>query len=132
MATIRLSDHEKECIAFLADRFPRGENEVNIQDIPGHNDTGRDELILAMVNRFENYFWLEWRTNMSLTIKPVILEIHEQIANPPPKDYWKDVETWFRSKPWSVPTIVIFVTFPLIAGWIEILTKFLSWIGVTK
>ena len=56
----------------------------------------------------------------------------DTIDHPPPKDYWKNITTWFKSKWWSVPAFLFFVTLPLIAGWIEILTTFLKWIGAIK
>ena len=83
MADITLSDHETECLRFLANRYDGGGKRVGVQEFPRHDELGQQE-IFHVIARFENFYWLEWETSKSLTILPSVLDVVHQIDNPPP------------------------------------------------
>lgn len=47
----------------------------------------------------------------------------------PVKDYWANIVSWFRSRWWSVPFVVIVVCLPLLSQWVEMLKALLRWFG---
>jgi hypothetical protein len=60
---------------------------------------------------------------MAGEIDPRILEVVHQIDNPPsppPKDYWKETEIWFKSKWWSVPVFILLSTIAVLGGLLSI------------
>ena len=61
-----------------------------------------------------------------------IHELARELDNPPPKDYWKGVGAWFRSKPWSIPVLLVVVGIPLAVQWVEGLKTILLWLGISK
>lgn len=65
--------------------------------------------------------------NTLQVISTEILEVVHQLDNQPPKDFRKFFETWFFSKPWSIPFLIIFVGIPLIYTYIEMLRGILGW-----
>ena len=93
-----------------------------------------------IVRKFCNYGWLHERTKQiggmiwgrSFEIDGLLLEAVEQLDNPPPKDYWKGITDWFKSKPWSVPVFFALVALPLLVTWVEMIEKLLRWLGVME
>jgi len=131
MAEPSFSGHEQECILFSADRFNDGGRVLNLRELPGYKEVGHEETI-RVINRFVNFGWLAWETQVCLTIHGSVMDAAQAIRNPPPKDYWMAVSVWFRSKPWSIAVFVLAVALPIIAQWIVWLGKLLEWIGYSQ
>ena len=53
----------------------------------------------------------------------VIQGLRHRIANPPVKDYPKLVATWFRSRWWSVPLVLLFFVLPLVTGYFTLIVE---------
>ena len=102
---------------------------MRIDELPRYEQLGSDGL-MPLIDRFTNFGWLVWETNRGLMIRGKVLDAVEQIENPPPKDYWKSLTTWFRSKPWSIPVLLLLIVLPLVVKWIEMIQKVLRWVGV--
>ena len=52
-----------------------------------------------------------------------------QLDNQPPTDYWKKVETWFRSKWWSVPVLFLAAAIAVIGGFISVIKTIAEQVG---
>lgn len=123
-----LNDYEKEVVRFLAKRFDRGGKRVGETEFPRYEEVGQQE-VYNVIARFENNFcWLDSETISSWTISPEILDVVHQLDHPPPKDYPKQVETWFRGMWWSVP----FVYFPALVGYMILIKMLLQWVGILE
>ena len=61
--------------------------------------------------------------------RPEIIQLAEQIAAPPVRDYPAELRIWFRSKRWSVLVLVVFVGLPALYAYAEMLGGLLDWLG---
>lgn len=66
----------------------------------------------------------------SLKIDPTILEVVHSLDHPTPPDHWQNLSVWFRSKPWSLPVLLIFFGVPAIAVWGQGLVWVLQYLGI--
>jgi len=55
--------------------------------------------------------------------EPELASIIQSLDNPPPKDYWKSLTVWFRSKWWSIPVFIVTVVLPAVVGYVELVQK---------
>ena len=139
MALPRLDDDEKDVLRYLAQRFHNGEKFAGLGDYPRYGELG-EKRMKVIVRKFCNYEWLHLRKkeiggviwDRSYEIDGLLLEAVEQLDNPPPKDYWKGVTVWFKSKPWSIPVFLVLVATPLVATWFDLIAKVLRWVGVIE
>ena len=76
-----------------------------------------------------NHGFLDWDTSDSFTINPVILDVVDQIDNPPPRDYWQEWTAWFRGRKWSLPVLIGVIGLSALIQWIEMLRTVLVWLG---
>jgi hypothetical protein len=126
---IDLSDHERECLLFLARLYDSGHTRAQIKSFPRHDQLGK-EAIHNVIVRFRKYGFIDWDSNVAVTIYGTVVDAAHQIEKPPPPDYWHDIQIWFQAWPWSIPVVVVAVGLPLIVEWIRIIRTVLEWLGV--
>ena len=59
--------------------------------------------------------------------RPELASVIQTLENPPPKDYWKTLTIWFKSKWWSIPVFVVTVILPAVWGYIEVSQKIIKY-----
>ena len=69
---------------------------------------------------------------MVMRIETAVLDVAQQLAHPAPKDYPKEVETWFRGKRWSVPFWLLLVGLPALVGYIIMIRFVLQWLRIPE
>ena len=126
-----LNDYEEEVVRFLAERFDRGGNRVELSEFPRYEEVGEQE-VYKVIGRFENFHWLESEACSSWHIPASILTVAIELDNPPEKDYWKWVITWFRSKWWSIPVLVIVVGLPALVGYASMIQTLFQWMKIIE
>jgi hypothetical protein len=129
-AEIHLSGLEQDILLFCAKQFDSGQPRIYANQLPGFERSQSE--VEAAIDRFANFGWLKWETNVGLLIYSDVMGIAHRLNNPPPRDYWQQISIWFRSKPWSVPVFVALVTLPLLVTWVEMIATLLRWLGVSR
>lgn len=81
MATVKIefSDHEQECLRFLAKHYDQQANYINVRSIPVYETLGM-EGTWQIVERFQRFGLVELRTNEEITILPKMIEVAQQLA----------------------------------------------------
>lgn len=127
---VKFSGEEARVIAILAEHFDKSGGIIQLNKV----DVGVDnETFIEMLYRFQRY---EMVTRMTMggevwEICPNLLTVANQLSAPkPPHDYWKALETWFRSRWWSLPVLLAFVGLPLVVSYIQMAATVLRWFGV--
>lgn len=64
------------------------------------------------------------------TVLHGIADVVGELDAPPAKDYWQDVTTWFRSKPWSVGLILLGIAVPFGVGCVTMARFVLELLGI--
>ena len=138
MAMSPLDDDEKDVLRYLAQRFHNGEKRAELEQYPRTAELGWDR-VLEIARRFRNYGWLHEREQDTgimwmrwFDLDGQLVEAVDELDNPPPKDYWKGIAVWFKSKPWSIPVFLVLVATPLVATWFDLIAKLLRWVGVME
>ena len=80
MATIKLSPQEKKYLLFLAGYYDQQDDEIFIQDIPGYDEVGEDNMMKTL-ERFNRYNLIEWAMNKSIKIPASIISIAQQLSD---------------------------------------------------
>jgi hypothetical protein len=71
-------------------------------------------------------------TNESFHVTPLLVESIHALDNQPPVDQWERVKTWFYSRKWSIPVVVVVIGVPILVGWRTALKTILEWFGIVK
>ena len=126
MAPIEISEKEKQFILMLADRFLQGVKHVQSKDfpVPPNSDPS---VASNLGRRYANLGILKCIGEPLYEIQDKVVEYAHQLNNPPLKDYWADIANWFRSKPWSVPVLLVLVCLPLLVQWVQMILYLLNW-----
>ncbi|HEX3598997.1 MAG TPA: hypothetical protein VHU84_02570 [Lacipirellulaceae bacterium] len=126
------SNSEEKLIRALAKRRDQGGSRFGTDEIASFFDND-DHFAYGVAQRLVNYGMLsmgdcidEWRIESS------VLDAVHQWDHSDPKDYWKSVTRWFKSKWWSIPVLLVFVCLPLLVKWIEMIKTVLIWIGISQ
>jgi hypothetical protein len=122
LAEFSLNEDEQKLARQLAVFYDKHGKLVQISDVPIYEDLGAQKVV-DMFARFDRYELLHLKHRMAGEIDPRILEVVHQIDNPPsppPKDYWKETEIWFKSKWWSVPVFILLSTIAVLGGLLSI------------
>ena len=127
MASIKISDEEKAFFIMLADRYLQGGKYVHLREFPVSANADQS-VAMNLGLRYVNLGILRPFTESQFEIPDKIVEIAHQLKNPPPKDYWADISTWFRSKPWSIPVFFVLIALPLLVQWVQMIQYLLNWI----
>lgn len=125
MATLTFDKYEIEALRAFAKIFHNGGQYIDASDFPRYEEVG-EEKINQTIARFVRYGYLNQDSSSSYELLPQITEVVDQLDNPPPRDYWKEVEVWFRSKWWSIPFIGFVVLLPILVQWWEWIRQFFN------
>jgi hypothetical protein len=139
MPTSKFDEYECETIRHFAKLFDTGTSEILRRDFPRPKDVG-SEQVERVLKRFLNLGLLYWHEeyhevmigggsgkSQTLRIDARILDFAHQLDNPPPRDYWKEVETWFRGRWWSVPLVGAVVLPPILIQSFQWIYQALQW-----
>jgi len=129
MAMIGFSDEEQEYIRALAEHYDKTGTVIALKDLPRYEEFGQQK-VLDLVARLKRYDFVEFHSRDSLKIFPLVLDIVDQIDNPPVPNYWQELRKWLLKSKWRVAIVAAFVLLPLIVKWVEMLKTMLTWIGV--
>ena len=121
-----LDDYEKECVRFFAERYRSHKEIINHEEFPRYNEVGRQKVLDARKRIREACLIAGFHTE-AIKVLPRCVEIVQQWDNPPLRDRWDEVTKWFRSKPWSLPVLVLLVGLPALKGWVDVLKAILEW-----
>lgn len=128
-----LSDKQKSAIRWLKDQRVRDANNL----VARHTMAGATALADNDCDHLLHY--LERRRAIEIIpadgayvrafyVRAGILELVRELDNPPPKDYWKDIRTWFQSRWWSVPVFVVAVGLPIVYTYFQMLKGLVDWL----
>jgi hypothetical protein len=126
-----LTDYEKEVVLFLAERWESPDQdlkEILVKEFP-HYSKDSAALVNQVIEQFIANNWLE-NYHPGVRVKSAIREVAHELRNPPLIDYWASLATWFRSKWWSVPVMLVVVGLPAIYGYYEMIHKLCEWFGI--
>jgi len=132
-----LDDYEKEVVRFLAEKCDDEWGEwdvVHMKEFPRFKEVGKDRVQTVTKGLLKRGL-LTRRASLLEDGLYISCDVHDLVlllANPPPADYWKSVITWFRSRWWSIPVLVIAVLLPLMVQWVEMIKTLLRWIGMIE
>lgn len=131
-STVEFSEDDAKVIAALVEHYDQHAKSFSVGDLSQQTQLPVEQLkkILLRFSRYEMVS-LETRSGDYWSIEPNLLTTAEHLSAPaPPRDYWKEVEVWFRSRPWSLPVFLILVGLPLVVTYIQMLVTVLKWTGV--
>lgn len=128
-----MTDDEQKIILLLADHYDNSGHYINFSQITEEVHLEVD-AVQKFLHRMSRYNLVESRdlSNSMWEIKAKTVEIAHQIRSPEPRDYWKGATTWFRSRWWSLPVLMVFVGLPIIVTYIQMLVTILKWFGVLE
>ena len=128
------SEHEEEILRFLKKQYdeqPKGR--VSFHRLPRYEDVGC-RGIEKICKRFYGLGILEPTNNPNVAyiIIDGVRQHLDRLDHPLPKDYWKRLFIWFRSKPWSIPVLVLAIVLPLLVQWVGMIKALLQWMGILE
>ena len=126
MVEILYNEQETDILYWFGEQYDVGNVKLHFTEMPQFKKLERKGLI-PILNRFECYGLIECKGNTCVILQPSILHEIDRLKNPPPRDYWKEISIWFRSRPWSIPVFVVLVVLPLIVQWIEMINKVINY-----
>jgi len=137
--TTRFSDAEVALLRFLKAEYLRNPMQTakdcpESRSIVDRFSLGKDAYY-AIMARFEDFGWVSLGArgcgDEFVKVNPGIVEIVEQLANPPPPDYLEIAKKLTFSKTWLViPGIVLLIVLPWCIVIIQMLKTLLEWFGV--
>ena len=117
---------EKKLILYLHTQYQNQREYLPLSELAEHGIPNPPQSMLY--KRLRELGIIRHSSGTEFQILPVIEDIAYQIKNPPPKDYWKGISIWFKSRWWSIPVAVVAVVLPLLFQWYEMLKKLVNWI----
>ena len=145
MTSVNLDDDDQQLLRIIAEFYinhgadrDMHSPSLSIKDLAG--ETGLDgKRIQQKLARFESYGLLEVNyLARGLDMQYVIAEqdilavIEELDRKPPPRDLWREINTWARSKPWFVAVLLFSIAIPWMVGIVSGLKTLLDWCGISK
>jgi hypothetical protein len=117
MAKVMFDDYEVEAIRHLAKCYSDGGKSMCLAWFPRFKEVG-EEKVRHVAGRLANFGMFRWDSTDSGEILAHVLDVADNIDNPPLRDYWDDATKWFRSKRWSLLVLVLYVGIPAAVAWI--------------
>ncbi len=124
---MEFDDYEVEVIRHLSELYHNGAQWIDEVNFPRYEEVEQERLY-KLIARFTQYDFIEGQTTSSWSILPTVAEVAYKLDNPPPKDHWAGIMTWFRSRWWSVPFFLLVVGLPLVVTWIQMAQTVLEWV----
>ena len=118
-ATVEFDKADRDFILYLADFFDKKAELCAVADYPPFvNDNAATVARIDRLGRL-GLVKIEARDRSLFRINGTLLELADQIRNPPKRNHWNEfVEKWF-SKRWSVPVMLAVVLVPVLAQYAE-------------
>ncbi len=126
---LTLNDREQEVARWLAKRFEKGGNLFDITSLCAEFRISQEEG-LSIIQRFDRYGFISAVSSTTAEIEPTVMDVVDQLENPPLRDYWAELAAWFRSKRWSVLVVILLIVLPLLVQWVEMLGTLLRWLNM--
>ncbi|NQU23998.1 MAG: hypothetical protein HQ567_22170 [Candidatus Nealsonbacteria bacterium] len=131
-----LSDSQKQAVRYLAEHSKQNFQFARHEVIAATGLTEDEYVRLVMFLEREETIQFFRHSGVgpydSFSVASGILDVVHQLDHPPPKDYWKKSITWFRSKPWSIPVLVLAVVLPALVGYVTMIETLLRWMGTLQ
>ncbi len=131
MAKIRWTEYEIELIRFCAQHYLDKGEILGYAEFPRYEELGHQKILETRA-RFMRFGLMEGVSTNAVRVLPAVLDVVEQLDNPPLPDYRDWLTKWFWSKPWSIVIYILIVGLPAALGWVIMLKTILEWLGVRK
>ena len=131
MAKITLTEYEVELVRFCAKHYQERSEILGYVQCPKYEELGR-KTVMESIERLMRFNLLKGSSSSGFEILPAVLDLVEELDNPPLPDYRDRVTKWFWSKPWSIVVYILVVGMPAVLGWIVMLKTILQWLEVVK